>query len=148
MIKDVSAYRDKLEMWLSLFDLIKVSSADLEFLYGEDVDLDATAELWLGTGTGRVVIVTSGGAGSVAYRKRHDPIKVVGDPVAVRDTVGAGDCYMGALLTHLHRQDVTDSEALTALPNSALEEAMRFAAKVAAINCTRTGCDPPSFAEV
>jgi len=44
MIKDVGEYRDRVERWLPVFTLIKVSRADLAFLYEtteEELDVEA-----------------------------------------------------------------------------------------------------------
>jgi fructokinase len=60
--------------------------------------------------------------------------------VTVADTVGAGDTFWGNCLgdwvQHPH-------DALARVPTT-LQEAMC----AAAINCTRTGCQPPTYAEV
>jgi len=96
----------------------------------------------------RCVIVTSGSEGSVAYRDGHLPVKVCMDPVKLVDAVGAGDSYMGALLVHLQRIGAVQRSVMDQMTVEDWTEAMRFAARVAAINCTRAGCDPPTIAEL
>lgn len=98
-----------LTQWLHLFDVVKVSDADLAFLYGESeksVDLDAIAAEWLAAAapTGKLLLITRGADGTVAYRPGRGPapaVRVALQPVQVVDTVGAGDSYMGAFLVSL-----------------------------------------------
>lgn len=146
MISDVATYRALLENWLPLFSLVKVSLEDLRFLYGADVDTEEVANKWLEGPN--LVIVTAGSQGSTAYRKGFDPFKVPVDPIEVVDSVGAGDSYMGALLVHLQKQGALAPGLLDSIPNNELLSTMTFAAKVAAVNCSRAGCDPPSIAEI
>eukprot|EP01045_Picozoa_sp_COSAG04_P013099 COSAG04_NODE_912_length_9469_cov_2.657631_7_plen_129_part_00 len=111
--------------------------------------------------------------GTVAYRPGKPKIAVALDPVVVSDTVGAGDSYMGAFLVSLREKGALEKGVLAKmvraptrlLPAAAfcamlenrflcrqedesLEETMAFAAKVAAVTCTRAGADPPTLAEV
>jgi len=139
-----------MERWLPEFDLIKVSRADLAFLYEtteEELDVDATATDWLGAGV-TLVIVTAGSEGSIAYRSGKEPIRVALEPVKLVDAVGAGDSYMGSLLVYLQKQEALNKDVLTDMLEWQLREAMEFAAKVAGINCTRAGCDPPTIFEM
>ena len=100
MISDGAAYKKLLlEKWVSKFDLVKVSDADLAYLYGtteEKLDLDAIAAEWLAAGSMPLFLVTRGSLGTVAYRKSGGPsLSVALDPVKVADTVGAGDTNDG-----------------------------------------------------
>ena len=65
--------------------------------------------------------------------------------VQVSDTVGAGDTFGGAFLAYwlehgLGRQELRDADLL--------EAAVTFAARAAAINCTRAGAEPPTREEM
>ena len=66
MIPDGAAYRRLLlHRWVPLFDLIKVSDADLAYLYGqseEALDIDAIADKWLSASNGglSLLLVTRG----------------------------------------------------------------------------------------
>jgi fructokinase len=65
--------------------------------------------------------------------------------VEVSDTVGAGDTFGGAFLAWwlehgLGREELADA--------ARLEEAVTFAVRAAAINCTRAGAEPPTRAEM
>ena len=75
---------------------------------------------------GRVVVVTLGAAGAYAARSDGGGHLAPAPRVDARDTVGAGDCFCGALGAALARGD-------------SLEAAMRFATHAAAIAVTRPG---------
>jgi len=153
MIPDAKAYLEELLEWISLFDFIKISDADLQFLYGPEVDVEGVAREWLEMGetaddTCQLVIVTKGAEGSVAFRKGMPALEVPNEAVEVVDTVGAGDSYMGSILLHFQQEGGFAKGALSKLDDCQLGEAMQFAAKVAGINCSRVGCDPPTMVEV
>jgi sugar/nucleoside kinase (ribokinase family) len=56
----------------------------------------------------------------------------------VRDSTGAGDAFMGALIAELAREDITAAEFL-AIDTERLEAALRFACAAGALACTRPG---------
>lgn len=145
LIPDKAAYLRKLEGWLSQVDLVKVSQADLEWLYpGQRVE-EIAAE-WKSQGPA-LVIVTQGGRGAFAWRE-EELLRVAAPKVTVTDTVGAGDAFMGTLLAWLRRADALSQAALEALSSEQVRELLGFAAQVAAITCTRPGADPPWQQEV
>ncbi len=65
--------------------------------------------------------------------------------VKVVDTVGAGDTFGGAFLAMwlehgFGRRELADVHLL--------EDAVHFAARAAAVNCTRAGAEPPTRSEM
>ena len=78
-------------------------------------------------------------------------LDVPGVPVAVADTVGAGDTFSGVLVDALLALGVhgaAAAEALRALTDRDVLEVVTTAAIGAAINVSRPGADPPSRAEL
>ena len=156
MIPDGAAYRQLLlHRWVPLFDLIKVSDADLAFLYGqheEALDIDAIADEWLSASNGglSLLLVTRGAKGTVAYRPNRSGkvVEVALGPVEVQDTVGAGDSFQGAFLVSLRSKGKLEKGELAKMSDADVEDSLRFAARVAAVTCTRAGCDPPTLAEM
>ena len=142
---DLSRWRDQLDWMLPRTDLLKVSDEDLGLLL-PDVTIDAFAERALAAGV-KLVAVTRGAQGAVGWNAQG---RVAIDPVRVTvvDTVGAGDTFQAALITWLAEHDTLVASALPKLGTDALRAALEFAARAAAITCSRRGADMPRRAEL
>ena len=143
---DVAGCKRKLEGWLRLAHLVKVSDQDLGWLE-PGRKLEDVARDWLEHGP-HVVIVTRGEKGSMLVRRGRDALEIETPNVSVVDTVGAGDTFTAGLMVGLLEHNHTQSAQLETHADDVLLEVMRFAAAAAAINCTRAGCNPPTRAEV
>lgn len=142
---DVARWRDTLAWMLPRTQLLKISDEDLDRLY-PGADADVLARQWLAAGV-EAVVLTRGAQGATAWTSagRAD---VPGRPVAVVDTVGAGDTFQAALLTGLAETDHLRPGALKTLSPDALRTWLGFAAEAAAITCSRRGADLPRRAEL
>jgi fructokinase len=142
---DLQRWRDQLAWMYTRADLLKVSDEDLELLQ-PGVALDAFAAHALAQGV-RAVVITRGGQGAIGwtaqFRVTTPPV-----PVTVVDTVGAGDTFQAALLTWLAEHGALNAQALGALSEQSLSDALAFAAQAAAITCSRRGADMPRRAEL
>ena len=139
----------RVEELVALADVVKVSDEDLHWLHPDDDPL-ATATRWAAGGPG-LVVVTRGGDGAIAVRADGTTLEVPGVPVAVADTVGAGDTFSGVLVDALVALGVSGAagaETLRALSDRDVLEAVTTAAIGAAINVSRPGADPPTRAEL
>ncbi|MFF4169463.1 carbohydrate kinase [Streptomyces sp. NPDC001744] len=132
----------RVERCVALADLVKASDEDLAWLYPEE-DPAAVAARWLTLGPA-VVLVTRGAAGSLALT-RHRTVAAGAPPVAVVDTVGAGDSFMSAVLDTLAGRD---RAALGALSAGELEGLLARAGAAAAVTVSRAGAQPPDRAEL
>ena len=103
--------------------------------------------VWLAAGPSAVVI-THGGDGLTAYTRNGAEHSVPGEKVDVVDTIGAGDTVNAALLHGLAAQDALSPEGLAALDAAGWQRLLRFAARAAAVTCSRAGAQPPYAAEV
>lgn len=145
LIGDRAAYRQRLEGWVALADIVKVSQADLRWLYPDREPIDAARRL-LATGPA-LVAVTRGAAGAVGITATVT-VDVPGSPVAVQDTIGAGDAFTAGLLGFLELRGVLDRAALHALREEDLRPCLTLANRMASITCTRSGAQPPTRVEV
>jgi fructokinase len=68
--------------------------------------------------------------------------------VEVVDTVGAGDTFQAALLAGLLKDGDRPKAALAALDADGLFRLLDYAARAAAITCSRRGADLPRAAEL
>ncbi len=140
LVADRDAYLARLEGLVRLADLVKVSRADLAWLYPGQAP-EAVASRWLGLGPA-LVLVTRGKDGATALGVAAHASAAT-PPVTVVDTVGAGDAFTSAALAWLHRHDALDRRGLETLGAAELEALLAFANGIAADTCTRPGADPP-----
>jgi fructokinase len=142
---DVERWRSTLRWMLRRVGLLKASAEDLEILFPGRSPADFAAEA-VSAGAG-LVVVTRGSAGASGYAARA-AVDIPAAPVAVVDTVGAGDTFQAALLAWLSETGRLEASALAALESSAVTAALTFATRAAAITCGRRGADMPRREEL
>ena len=126
-------------------DLLKVSDEDLHLLFPGLAHADF-AKQCLAQGV-KLAIVTRGAEGAVAWTATQH-VSVPPVKVTVVDTVGAGDTFQAATLTWLAEHNALSGPALQGLTAVQLTDALMFAARAAAITCSRRGADLPRRAEL
>ena len=140
LVEDERDYRARLGEFFGKANVIKLSQADLAWIApGKDARL--LIDEWLGA-EARLVLFTEGSDGATIFG-RAGSVSRPAIPVAVADTVGAGDATMGGLLAALHDRHLLAKDRLDDLDEDALVEILDFALIVAAITCSRVGADPP-----
>ncbi len=142
---DIERWRDTLQWMLPRTHLLKVSEEDLGLLYPDRAPADLARE-WLGRGVS-CVVVTHGGEGASAWRT-GEQLRIGPVAVTVVDTVGAGDTFQAALLTGLAERGVWTREALHDMAAAPMRQVLEFAARSAAITCSRRGADMPRRSEL
>ncbi|GAA4950536.1 hypothetical protein GCM10023238_16090 [Streptomyces heliomycini] len=73
---------------------------------------------------------------------------VPGERVEVVDTIGAGDTVNAALLHGLAVRDALSDAGVAALGGEGWTGLLGFAARAAAITCSRAGAEPPYAREL
>ena len=137
---DLDRWRETLAWMLPRTQLLKVSDEDLGLLFPGVAPAELAAR-WLQAGVS-LVVVTRGGEGAWAWTPRGH-VETAPVRVQVIDTVGAGDTFQAALLTSLDEQGLLDPASLKTLDKAPLRAALDFAARAAAITCSRRGADLP-----
>ncbi|MFI8234279.1 carbohydrate kinase [Streptomyces sp. NPDC085900] len=140
LIPDADAYRARFKSWLPSVSLLKLSEEDALWLGG-------TPREWLAAGPSAVVI-THGGDGLSVYTADGAVHSVPGEKVEVVDTIGAGDTVNAALLHGLAARDALSPEGLLGLGADGWTRLLRFAARAAAVTCSRAGAEPPYASEL
>lgn len=146
IVGDLGRWRDRFERFARAAAIVKLSEEDLRIAYGPGDDPEERARSWLRHGVS-LVVLTRGPDGTTAYHASgvlHEP----SGPVAVADTVGAGDTFHAALLARLRERGLLRRDALAALDPAALRDALRYANAAAGVTCTRRGADLPNAEEV
>ncbi|GAA2428461.1 carbohydrate kinase [Streptomyces glaucus] len=140
LIPDADAYRARFESWLPSVSLLKLSEEDARWLGG-------TPREWLAAGPSAVVI-TRGGDGLTAFTRDGAEHAVPGEKVDVVDTIGAGDTVNAALLHGLAERAALSPAGLAGLDAEGWTRLLRFAARAAAVTCSRAGAEPPYASEL
>lgn len=133
--------RAVMHRWVRLSDIVKVSDEDLAW-YAPHRSPEDVAKEWSTEGA-RLVVVTRGAHGAIAFRDGEMLCEVPGVSVSVVDTVGAGDTFMGWLLVGLFEGN--ERERFT---RDHVSEVLNHAVHAAALNCTKAGCHPPTAEEL
>ena len=127
---------------LPLCHILKLAQEEMELLTGLQNPEEGTRALREEYGI-HLIIITLGEEGCFYSFGPHTGY-ITACRVAVADTNGAGDTFLGALLSRLV------SGGLNGLTQAQLEQALRFASRAAALTCSRPGAIPamPTLAEV
>jgi fructokinase len=147
LIDDLEAYRKRIMVSLELASIIKLSEEDLETLdAGKSIEQHAAA--MLARPNCRLVVVTLGSEGSLAFTKKASVRAPIYPAKPGGDNVGAGDTLMAGILTWLSDHKALSPDKLAGLDEAALRDMLWFGAVAAGINCSRVGANPPNRAEV
>ena len=129
---------------LPLADLLKISDEELPLMAGTRDPEEGSRRL---EAEGiRLVLITLGKDG-VFYRWQGRSGLVPGVAVKVADTNGAGDTFLGAVLSRLTARG---GQPLDGLEAGELEDILSFANRAAAVTCSRSGAIPamPALSEL
>lgn len=122
--------RERFERIARLATVLKLSDEDARWLYP---DLDDVIDVLLALGPS--VVALTRGAGGATIASADERLDVPAVRVEVKDTVGAGDSFMAALIASLLEDKPLDAAAATAVA-------------AAAITVSRVGAQPPTRAEL
>jgi len=141
LIAEPDVYRQRIKNLMTEVDILKLSDEDLLWLFNDSADeTNALAELEA-IARAEILIVTKGSQGSAIFheKKWHE---ITSHPVEkLSDTVGAGDTFMASVLAWVMKQEKLNE--LTLLELNEKKELLNYAAKAAALNCEKQGCNPP-----
>jgi len=149
VMPDLPAYRRNVLEALQLADIIKVSDEDLAHLeLAGDSALDQAQQL-LADSHAQLLVLTLGGEGAClltpsggAWRARE------AQPLAVVDTVGAGDSFLAGLLAALLHAGQAGPGRLQALQDADCRHLLAHALASASLCVMQRGCVPPDWAQV
>ncbi|MBC7463399.1 MAG: carbohydrate kinase [Actinobacteria bacterium] len=139
VVSDKLVYRARVERWLDISTVVKVSDDDLLWLYPDETPEQVGAR-WIVAGV-PLVVITRGAAGITAITAL-ETVSVSGVEVDVVDTIGAGDTVGAIVIEALIENGVAD------LQGDRLLEMLHCACLAAAITCSRAGARPPTKSEL
>ncbi len=130
---------------LPLVDVLKLSDEELALLTGTNDPEEGSRRFWrrMACAWCSSLWETKGSF----YRWQGRTGRVAGVATTVADTNGAGDTFLGAVLSRLVRRGEKPLEGLTA---DELEDILAFANRAASVTCSRSGAIPamPTLAEI
>lgn len=141
MTPDLAAWRHRIGRIMAVADIVRLSVEDLGALAPGTAPGDFAQDRIAGGAS--LVVVTHGADGAEAWTAASR-VRVPGHAVPVVDTVGAGDTLMGTLLAQLAAGGHTERDTLARLPGETVAAALETAVAAAALNCTASGCAPPT----
>jgi fructokinase len=134
---------ERIETLVSLSHLVKASTDDIGWLY-PGRSLDDVVKLWLDAGAS-IVVVTKGPEGALVSTSSQN-VAAPSRPVAVQDTIGAGDSFMAGFLVGLKDKGLLGFSGLGlgAVSSADLEDCLHLAQSCAAFTIAQVGSSPPT----
>ena len=141
VVNDRESYVKRLERMLKHTCVLKLSDEDLDYLYPQKSQEEAFAELCANCDA-PLIILTKGFYGATVRtpKNQFDVSSVHAD--RLKDTVGAGDTFMGTILVELYRRSLRAHE-IERISLKELKRIVERATIAAAVNCQSSGCNPP-----
>lgn len=121
---------------LPMVDILKLSDEEMELLSGSGDPQECSRRM---EEQGISLVLITLGSQGVFYRFRGQTGVVPGVATRVADTNGAGDTFLGAVLSRLSRRT---QGVLDGLERGELEDILAFANRAAAVTCSRSGAIP------
>jgi fructokinase len=146
IVPDPELWRRRVAALTAQSHLVKASVEDIQFLY-PGAPVESVLKDWLARGAG-IAVATMGEVGAMAVARQGVTARVSARSVKVIDTVGAGDTFQAALLTWLAEHGRLSPDGLASLSADDLDSLLTFAARAAAITCSRRGADMPRRSEL
>ena len=157
IIADPGLYRERFRSWLPHVTVLKLSDADLAWLYDDPradvrrICRDSAAEVR------GAVVLTEGAGGATACTARGE-VSAAAPAVEVADTIGAGDTVMGTIVaeidarlrdaSHVVPDGTAPADVVRAWGPEQWGPILERAVRAAAITVSRPGANPPSAAEL
>lgn len=96
--KDEEKCNRTVREFLKYADIVKVSSEEAVFLTGRTDLREAAAELKSMAENAKLVFLTKGADGAAVFDRENNFAESAAFPSEVKDTTGAGDCFIGCVL--------------------------------------------------
>lgn len=153
VMPDLPAYRAQVHAALAQAHIIKASDEDLDHLQVPGTEpLERARHLLAANPRASLMALTLGGEGAWLLQQGEGAAQWFAreaQPLAVVDTVGAGDSFLAGLLAYLLKQYANAPAGFAAfvadLPAEQCQQALRHALASASLCVQVRGCVPPSW---
>jgi len=133
--QDKTACCETILAFLPKAHIVKLSEEELLFLTTLEDEQEAVQTLF--KGYVEVIIITHGAAGAALYTKKHH-VKAPANKVQTVDTTGAGDAFIGAILSQFLHHQLTVDQVVAHCEQYAMS-LLSFANGYAGISTTKHG---------
>ncbi len=141
LVAEPDVYRQRIKRLMTKVDILKLSDEDLLWLFNDNTDESSSLSELRAIANAELLILTRGSKGSSIWHN-DKWYEAPAHPVdKLSDTVGAGDTFMASILVWLTKNEKLNELALLVLNEK--KELLHYAAKAAALNCEKQGCNPP-----
>ena len=110
LIVDRNAYRRRFDKWVASVDILKLSRADMHWIY-PGAEFQDCLERWFDLGVS-LVIQTRGADGAEGFSASGNSASVETPEIKIADTVGAGDTFLAATLAYLYQENWLEIEQI------------------------------------
>jgi fructokinase len=141
-ITDPKDYRQRMDAFLEIADIIKMSDEDLEWFDPSPGNLTAKFQR-VGRADTALRILTKGGDGAMGILSNGDVCSVSAKRVEVVDTVGAGDTFNAGVMAYLQEQGLLTKSSIGKLCKEDTSQALRYGAAAAAVTVQHAGAESP-----
>ena len=142
VIEDMNDFKTRMLEYAQKCEFVKISEDDLNLVFPESKLENAIQKLK--NFCKLHLIVTRGDKGATWYAPSFE-VSVPASPVeTIVDTIGCGDVFSGAILAKLQKRKDQGKQSVQDITESEAKQMLEFASKVAAYNCTKQGCEPPT----
>ena len=146
---DLLAYRRHVLQALQFADIIKVSDEDLVHLDLPQSGAREKARTLLDATQAQFLILTCGADGASVLTRHGETFSArEAMPLQVKDTVGAGDCFLAGLVCAYLDLGLDTSWGRTSVPQTQAKKLLQYAIACASICVSRQGCEPPTLEDV
>jgi len=140
-------YLKRFERILDQTRILKLSDEDITWLY-PDQTIENAAKSLSERDNIELTVLTKGGDGAIAFSAQGSHEVAPASVSNLIDTVGAGDTFMATLVAETSKRGLLEKGKLSTAPSLEIDTVLQMAARAAAINCGRKGCNPPTTAEL
>ena len=141
LVGEPDVYRQRIKRLMTKVDILKLSDEDLLWLFNENTDESSALSELRAIANAELLILTRGSKGSSIWHNDKWYAAPAYPVDKLSDTVGAGDTFMASVLIWLTKNEKLNELALLELNEK--KELLHYAAKAAALNCEKQGCNPP-----
>ncbi|MDD5028894.1 MAG: PfkB family carbohydrate kinase [Rhodoferax sp.] len=149
VMSDLELYRRHVLTALQYADVIKASDEDLVTLGLPGADAFAQAKALLKRSRAGLLALTRGAAGAALLTRFGQTFQAIEpEPLAVLDTVGAGDCFLAGLVVAMLVHRLPADWGAMAVATPVAQDMLGSAIASASLCVLQRGCMPPTRAEV